>query len=254
MDKDKAVVKRAPNGVSPTSVAASVAPVLVLLGFNAQSSTLNIPLIVLTQLFTILLVQLLSIYTRVSSGSLRKAITLGPVKVELVQDKKPEPSSSITQVAGHPSTSALTATVPAQSALAPATTVTDDVTPAVQPKTLESTITESQVLKPGFPAARGIAIAEHTLYSNALIDGTLRRFLALVDAEQLKYLPGTSTDGADQVETVPLSTWPTMLTTPTSQVAKHPTIPHLYSVNYMSVAEYNVKSNSCFPPDSSDVP
>lgn len=70
---------------------------------------------------------------------------------------------------------------------------------------------------------------EHPLYSNETLDSCLRNFLAVLDSTQLRYLPKT-VDPSLLPEPLPLESWPTLVNTPASRVAKHPTIPHLYSV------------------------
>lgn len=68
------------------------------------------------------------------------------------------------------------------------------------------------------------------MYGNALLDGTLAHFLAVLDPSQLQYLPA-SPDPSTLAAPVPLAAWEQLLTSPTCSVAKHPTIPHLYSIS-----------------------
>lgn len=71
---------------------------------------------------------------------------------------------------------------------------------------------------------------EHPLYSNEQLDSCLRNFLAVLDPSQLSRLP-KSLDPTLLPSPYPIDEWPVMLNTPNSKVAKHPSIPHLYSVS-----------------------
>lgn len=219
---DQALTTTRRPGVSPSSLAASVAPILVLLGFNTRPD-LSILQIALAQLVTILLVQILSIYSSVTVWRPRRAIAVaaGPVKLEIAgQEDDGVANPGLPKEAGVQTMPLVDATAGQRRKSIPPT-----VAPA--PAAVDPMIAAD--LKPGFPPASGMAIQEHSLYSNKSIDSCLRRLLALVDSDQLQYLPG-SDDGTELAPPVPLSSWQAMLTTPACRVAKHPSIPHLYSV------------------------
>lgn len=73
-------------------------------------------------------------------------------------------------------------------------------------------------------------IEEHPLYSNEELDACLRHFLAVLEPVQLARMTDAP-DPASLPSPLPLSEWEQMLQTPNCRVAKHPVIPHLYSVS-----------------------
>lgn len=68
---------------------------------------------------------------------------------------------------------------------------------------------------------------EHPVYTNKRIDACLANFLAVVDPEQLQYLP----DSEPTVMKTKLSAWDVQLQTDSITVCRHPSVPHLYAVS-----------------------
>ena len=118
----------------------------------------------------------------------------------------------------------------ASAAAAQAALANDDA--LEQPAVLESQLSGNDLLPAAAATARPARIPkpEHPMYGNALLDGTLAHFLAVLDPSQLQYLPA-SPDPSTLAAPVPLAAWEQLLTSPTCSVAKHPTIPHLYSIS-----------------------
>lgn len=101
--------------------------------------------------------------------------------------------------------------------------------PGLPESTVPPATASSRKSDPEPEPAQEPPLAEHPLYSNEVLDACLRNFLAVLDASQLRYLPNT-VDPSLLPEPTPLEEWPMLVNTPASRVAKHPTIPHLYSV------------------------
>lgn len=215
---------KARSGLSPQSLAVSLAPILVLLGSQGQHiTTLQLALL---QLCTIFVVQFASILLKVTE-KISKPVPLPavqPIKVEVINTKSPKKRSTsfIEEPPPHtPSRSQSRKAVDAPSIV--------QELPAHIPADVAPVVLESDLPAPlayaGIPSR---AIEEHAMYSNESIDSCLRNFLAILEHSQLEYLP----KGAGPTPAmVPLDDWEQMLATPSSKVAKHPSIPHLYSIS-----------------------
>lgn len=212
------------SGLLPVGVLSSTLPLLVLYG----SATFSTAQLALLQLCCVWAVQLVSLFLKVGEQSPSPlsqpqlqpaqpaaALKLAPVEVEVVQ------------VAQDDGTVATGGAVELERLpTAPKSALHKER--LGQPQVLESRITEEDLVKPVRPTPR--QVAEHPLYSNAMLDATLRHFLAVLDPSQLAFLT-ESPDPASLAAPVPLDSWQQMLNAPGCRVALHPTIPHLYSIS-----------------------
>jgi len=213
---DKALVQSS-KGITSSSAAGALAPVLALL----LSGSIPAYQVAALQLITVFLVQFLSILMRTGGlASDRKAIketaTEEPAKV-LVQEKQTEGKAQ-------PSVQALQHELVQDEILAAKQTAVS------KPLILESQVRPDDIIEPLLKANRSQAIQEHSLYSNDKIDACLRHFLAILDPSQLVHMPASSHEQVIPAA-VPLASWEQLLSTSFSTVAKHPTIPHLYSIS-----------------------
>ena len=233
---DRSLLRRGPLSVG---VLGSSLPLLVLLG----SSSLSTAHIAAIQLVIVWAIQFMAIVFKTDKRKApQHAIAAAPIQVPaevtLEQaltaaelDRKERKRAAAEASSSRPSSSSRKARASASAAQAVALTG-DEV--GEQPAVLESQLSAPDLL----PAAAAAAIArparlpkpEHPMYSNATLDSTLAHFLAVLDPSQLQYLPA-SPDPSTLAAPVPLAAWEQLLASPTCSVAKHPTIPHLYSIS-----------------------
>lgn len=239
------------GGLTPSGLAISFTPLLTLL----TSNRLGALEVAVLQIFTIFLVQFLSVFSKtqkeannrmeevpVSSSISRTgrveekpALEPQPVKVELVNGDPSELQERNAQETTRTSRRKK-ANEPGSVRIDESSSETPTEEVAEVPTILESTIksTIDHLAEPPVRRIPSRAIQEHPLYSNESIDSCLRHFLAILDAPQLRHLPA----GAAEVPAaLPLSSWEQLLHTSSSRVCKHPSIPHLYAVRCIGLVE-----------------
>lgn len=204
------------RGLLPVGVLSSSLPLLVLFGSNTFTSAQ----IALLQLLLLSVIQVISTSLRLP----RRAPATPPVK---------EPIK--VQVVNAPSERDLVNEEPEQPKVKAPATRRRERKQAVEENTIEEIPVLDHDTTPAATAKTPEPIqeplpTEHPLYSNETLDACLRNFLAVLDSTQLRYLPKT-VDPSLLPEPLPLENWPILVNTPASRVAKHPTIPHLYSVS-----------------------
>ncbi|KAK9894624.1 Bet v1-like protein [Cystobasidium minutum MCA 4210] len=206
---DQGTVSR--RGLLPVGVLSSSLPLLVLFGSNTFTSAQ----IALLQLLLLSVIQVLSSSLKIPRRAPRTPTIVEPIKVEVVngnaklEKPKEEQAKIEPKERSQPLKEPKVADIPVLD-YAPS--------PPAVPKVPET----PQPLQEEQP--------EHPLYSNETLDACLRNFLAVLDPDQLRYLPKT-VDPTLLPEPVPLDDWQRLVDTPASRVAKHPVIPHLYSIS-----------------------
>lgn len=200
------------RGLLPAGVLSSSLPLLVLFGSNTFTSAQ----IALLQLLLLSVIQVLSSNLKLPRRAPPPPPIEEPIKVEVVnggidlagdeevKPKEPTPKRREKRK------------VPQETKIQELPVLDYADPPTIAPETPEP------VVEPQQP--------EHPLYSNETLDACLRNFLAVLDPSQLRYLPKT-VDPTLLPEPLPLEEWPVLVNTPASRVAKHPVIPHLYSVS-----------------------
>ena len=191
-----------PRGVTPTGIAGALAPLLVLLGSDRIPSYQVAAL----QLILVFAVQFLSIFFKTNAGEKKALEKAQPIKVQVLMPPSSKQDTNLPQIQPVP------------------------LSPAIeQPTILESQL-DARILDPKPNVIPSRVIPEHPLYSNEVIDACLRSFLAILDPTQLPNLAPAADETAVPTS-VPLSAWEQLLNTPTTRVAKHPSIPFLYSIS-----------------------
>lgn len=200
------------RGLLPVGVLSSSLPLLVLFGSNTFTSAQ----IALLQLLLLSVIQVLSSSLKIPRRTPRTPAVTEPIKVEVVKSSVDLSSQNVEK--------------PVEKRPRKAAKEQPDI--IEKPKIEELPILDypppSQDL-PKTPEPVQEEQPEHPLYSNETLDACLRNFLAVLDPNQLRYLPKT-VDPSLLPEPLPLEEWPRLVDTPASRVAKHPVISHLYSV------------------------
>lgn len=212
------------RGLLPVGVLSGTLPLLLLYG----SATFSTAQLAVLQLCVVWAVQIVALFVNIGEqkGKPVAAAPSEPVVVEVVQvaqdedDERRAPPPLMAKTVARADTNA--------SHPVERRRHNEKHLDRPDPQILESQISEHDLVKPVRPAAR--EVAEHPLYSNAMLDSTLRHFLAVLDPSQLVFLSESPTP-TTLAAPVPLESWKQLLNTPACRVALHPTIPHLYSIS-----------------------
>ena len=96
-------------------------------------------------------------------------------------------------------------------------------------RVFEPAVSSSPTPGPSSHVQQPVAIPEHVLYPNSMLDQTLRRFIELVDPASLSLLDSTPLDPS--IDRPTLQDWPLVFTDEQTTVATHPVNKSLYAVS-----------------------